>query len=75
MDLDLQIEHFWGDSDSDVSDVSSRGYETDVDSSDSQEVPSHARDQEKDENEFWQQLCEDLFAIAEDQEECNRPEE
>ena len=85
MDLDLQIERIWGnlavgveednwDDDSD-SDASSRGYEADVDSSDSEEAPPDAQDPEKDEDELWQRLYEELCAIADDQEECNRPEE
>ena len=56
MDQDLQIERIWGnlavdvereeslgdDSDSDVSDVSSGGYEADIDSSDGEEAPEDA---------------------------------
>ena len=85
MDLDLQIERIWGnlavgveednwDDDSD-SDASSGGNEADVDSSDSEEAPPDAQDPEKDEDELWQRLYEELCAIADDQEECNRPEE
>ena len=91
MDLDLQIERIWGnlavdiedaeqdhrggDSDSDMSDLSSGGYIADVDSSDSEEAPPDAQDPEKDEDELWQQLYEELSAIADDQKECNRPQE
>ena len=37
-------------------------------------LPGPTRDDEKDEDEVWQRLCEEVFAIADDQEECNRPE-
>ena len=90
MDLDLQIERVWGnlavtvegeeswgdDSDSDMSDVSTGGYEADIDSSDSEEAPKDgSQDPEKDEDEFWQRVCRELCSIADDHEECNRPEE
>ena len=69
----------WADSDSDVSEVSSGGYEADVEMSDDDDdggcaASPQAQDEDNVES-VWKNLHEELCAIAEDQEEINRPDE
>ena len=70
---------FWADSDSDVSEVSSGGYEADVEMSDDDDdggcVASPQAQDEDNVESVWKNLHEELCAIAEDQEEINRPDE
>ena len=68
------------DSDSNRSEVSSGGYEAEMDTSDDDDrrpmaSPPRSPGADYDEGEFWDKVCEDLSVIAEEQAECNRPEE
>ena len=90
--MEEEVDNQHSNSDSEMSDASSGGYEADVDTSDSDEAPDteEEEDDEEEENdeeeegmeeedeeaeEFWQKYFVELSAIADEQEECNRPEE